>query len=124
MNKTRLWPEYSRHLPIIFSVSDAIHPRISVVIEGQSSSKHHRSAINCSESEVIRRNQFAEIVQHNNPAIIESGSTIPITEVIALKPSVRPVNTRNSRTLVHETQNILEVEEELVVTEGIVGPNS
>jgi len=91
---------------------------------GSISSKHHHLVIDCSESEVIRRNQFVEIVEHNNLAIIESEPTISIIEVIALKPSVRTLNTRNMRTLVHEMQNILKVKEELVVIGGIVGPTS
>jgi len=93
------------------------------MIEGQSPLKH-RPVIEGSESEVVGRKHGAQLIKHSNPGIVESGSAVAIAEVVALKPSVRPENAGNSRALVHEPQNILEVEEELVEPGGVVAPAS
>ena len=96
------------------------------MIEGQPPFQH-RPVVNASESEVIGRNQVAEIIKHRDPAIVVSGSTISratVSEVVVLKPRVRPINAGNLRTLVHDAKNILGVEEELVETGGVVAPAS
>ncbi|WVZ17781.1 hypothetical protein V8G54_010763 [Vigna mungo] len=93
------------------------------MIEGQSPLKH-RPVIDRSESVVVGRKHATQLIKHSNPAIVESGSAVAITEVVALKPSVGPENAGNSRALVHEPQNILEVEEEPVETGGVVAPAS
>jgi len=125
MNKTRLLANQPRHNPLLLSMFHGVDPHITVVIEGQSPLKH-RPVIDGSESVVVGRKHATQLIKHSNPAIVESGSAVAvaITKVVALKPSVGPENARNSRTLVHEPQNILEVEEELVETGGVVAPAS
>ncbi|KAK7377958.1 hypothetical protein VNO80_03393 [Phaseolus coccineus] len=45
-------------------------------------------------------------------------------DVVVLKPRVKPINVGNLRTLVHDSKNILRVEEELVEIGGVVAPAS
>jgi len=126
MNVAWMRAKFPCHCPLLFPIVPAVHPRTTVVIEGQPPLQH-RAVVNASESEVIGRNQVPQIIKHGDPAIVVSGSTVSgatVPEVVILKPRVRPINAGNLRTLVHDAKNILGVEEEPVETGGVVAPAS
>lgn len=124
VNETRLRAKLRRHGPLLFPLSQAIDANIAVVIERQAPLKQ-RPAISGSDGEVVRRNDVAEGIEQHNPSVVVGGSAVPDeAEVVVLEPGVGPVDAGDARALVHEAQNILEVEEELVVAGGVVRPAS